>query len=214
MIGQTSIIPNIRIVSNHSIILDKAEISELELETAKTLHNPKLNYSLGIDFTHQLNDKLSIRAGLAFQDIVDIGSKTKVEPSGIYEFDQFRSVTHYQYLQLPIGVQYSLSQKQKWSFFVDFGWNINYFVKNYQDITTFSNDKKIERNRTKFENTSYREINFGLQTGLEINYNISDKLFCRFVTSGDIFRLSFNKESNLLARHYNYGISVGLGYNL
>ena len=72
MIGQTSIIPNIRIVSNHSIILDKAEISELELETAKTLHNPKLNYSLGIDFTHQLNDKLSIRAGLAFQDTVDV----------------------------------------------------------------------------------------------------------------------------------------------
>ncbi len=210
--AQTSLTPYLG-VTGSKYFLSSTDADDLYLASMRKIHKPKLGYRLGVDVTHSLSDKITLRTGLGFQDMGEKIPKTELRPA-IFDFDSYKEIYHYQFIHLPVGIQYALTERDKWKSYLDFGGSVNWNVNNYSKIVKYADGKEVEHSKNDYDNDIFQTINYGLELGFGMNYKISEKLSCRFLASGDILLLSNIKEITYLYRYYNYGITVGIEYVL
>ncbi len=210
--AQTSIIPYFG-ATGSKYFLSSTDDTDLYLASMRKIHTPKLGYRFGVDVTHSLSDKVALRTGFGFQDMGEKVPITELRPA-IFDFDSYKEVYHYQFIHLPIAIQYALTEREKWKSYLDFGGSVNWNVNNYSKIVKYADGKRVGHSKNDYDNDIFQTINYGLDLGFGMNYKISEKLSCRFLVSGDILLLPNIKDITYLYRYYNYGISVGIEYNL
>lgn len=210
--AQTFIIPYFG-ATGSKYFLSSTDADDLYLASMRKIHKPKLGYRLGVDVTHSLSDKITLRTGLGFQDMGEKIPKTELRPA-IFDFDSYKEVYHYQFIHLPVAIQYALTEREKWKSYLDFGGSVNWNVNNYSKIVKYADGKRVGHSKNDYDNDIFQTINYGLELGFGMNYNISEKLSCRFLASGDMLLLPNIKDITYLYRYYNYGITIGIGYVL
>ncbi|MFK7945979.1 MAG: outer membrane beta-barrel protein [Saprospiraceae bacterium] len=211
--AQISVIPHFGVTGSYYHLSAEGDISKEILKASKSNYSTKLGYFIGVDAVFGINEKIGLKTGLLFQDMGDRTPLTDIELPGA-TFDQYESTTHYQYLQIPIGIQYTLKTQDKWNFFLDIGGSVMTYMNGFQRSTTYLGSEIVEKEKSELPNDFIRQLNFGARAGFGMNYAISDSLFFRIMANGDIQILSHAKDTIYLPRYYNYGLSVGLGYSL
>jgi hypothetical protein len=210
--AQTALTPYFG-VTGSKYLLSSTDKSDRYVESMRKIHSLKIGYRFGFDATHSLSDKVTLRTGFGFQDMGEKVPKTELRPA-IFDFDAYKEVYHYQFIHLPIGIQYALTEREKWKSYLNFGGSVNWNVNNYSKIVKYADGKRVGRSKNNYDNDIFQTINCGFELGFGMNYKISEKLFCRFLASGDLLLLPNIKDIQYLYRYYNYGVSVGVGYVL
>jgi hypothetical protein len=104
--AQTTIIPYFG-ATGSKYLLSSTDDSDLYVESMRKIYSTKIGYRFGFDVTHSLNDKVTLRTGLGFQDMGEKIPKAELRPA-VFDFDSYKQVYHYQFIHLPVSIQFRL----------------------------------------------------------------------------------------------------------
>ena len=178
-----------------------------------SLEQAKFGFTTGLSFRFELSKKINIESGLKFSDK---GEQMKdielifLEPE---PNDPVKStlIYHYQYLDIPIKVNYFIFNKKP-KIFISAGVSTNIFLNNRITSILEYADGSTERNNSA-NISQLDKVNIAGLCGLGIDFDISRKFNIRYE---QIFRHSLTPIINVPLKQYSYsiGANIGLFYKL
>lgn len=136
---------------------------------------PKLGFTFGINMNRLINERINIDAGFLFSDK---GEKTRWMDLTWMEGGDFpvksRTIFHYQYLDIPLKINYCVLRK-KIRLFISAGISSNFFIR---QRTVLEMEYEGGR-RTKSINNEqevYSDVNFAFIFGFGISYDLTKRI--------------------------------------
>lgn len=179
-----------------------------------TLETPKLGYTIGADVNYQIAPNFDIKTGLMFQKM---GNKTELAylstPDGFVnrQFD-----LTYNYVSIPLQIQYNLNQDSRFVPYLAVGAALNMNTTNYVKTSYYDlNEELISSTVLELlgnNGGSIRKFNVSAKVDLGFNYKMTDNLSLNMSISTNIFLLSTNNDFISDNRHFNTGIGIGISY--
>lgn len=167
---------------------------------------PKFGYTTGISLIFKPWNRFTFETGFHFSDK---GEKTIIlelkpaEPDPALPTNRVRFNHHYYYLDIPVKINYCVL-KRKVSLFVSAGFSTNLYL--YRKTKTCFIDSDETNSTTSNEDLS--RLNVAILFGGGIDYNISNKLNCRFEP---IYRQSIISIVDAPIKQYQYSIGANFG---
>lgn len=195
------------------------------------LEKPKFGYGMNLNIGYNINSQTLLKLGIGYKNI---GEKivfhepdyyTTVAGQTIisYKKELRSALNSYNYLSIPIELQYKLLNLNKISFGFSFGVEIDF--KTYSKIQNpygSFKDTSIINKDTKYTYGQASDYALNLHCGFVLNYITSDYLilfiqpeFVRYVTPNVKYNLQFeNLDVHCKIKQYNYygELKVGLKY--
>lgn len=175
---------------------------------------PKLSYTFGISGNYAFSKKWELKSGLIFQDM---GGQREInisfQPGNTFEYAL--QEIHYQFISIPIQMQYNFNSSRKITPFIAFGTSVNWNINSYIFGEGISNGEVVEEEKSDVKDIT-RTLNLGTNFSTGLQRKLTKKLNLNLFISGNILLLStriseFNFEN---ARHFNIGLGIGLGYTI
>lgn len=199
------------------ILSPESTLSPEMVENIQELYAPKIGYTTGINVQYDFNSKWAFKTGLMFQDMGSKVSETDLifTNPDIVLFDAYKLIEHYQFINIPVQMQYNFNADSKFSPYIAFGGSVNLNVNNYVISTLYTVEEVYDRTKFQFDDASDYEkqtINFSVKTDVGFRYKLNEKFDLNTFISGNVLLLPTNQNNSYNPRHLNIGIGFGVGY--
>jgi opacity protein-like surface antigen len=174
--------------------------------------DPKFSYSLGVGINYAFSKKWELKSGLTFQDMGNKWETNLYVTSGVNPIDKIAQRVHYQFLSIPIQLQYNFNTNKKTTPFVALGTSLNWNVNNIGYYNTFYRGEPVLE--LKGDIQDIRQFNLGANLNTGIKQQLTEKLNLNVFISGNLLLLKTSKDAFDNARHFNVGLGLGLGYTI
>ncbi len=199
------------VVSYRSISTKSSDVVYLT-SSMEARQKMKTGYSSGLRMTYHFKKWMKFETGLEF---CDLGYKEEVEQLtyGIQDQDlpiSAKSFTHFQYLKIPLLLQYSFNPRIP-MVFVSYGINGYWLVK--QNTTTiFKYSDSIDRGfNENGDKSDFNNICFSACVGVGVYSSLNEnKTWYSKVESFMSYFLTSASTSNIKMRLYYFGLNVGI----
>ncbi len=175
---------------------------------------PLFGYTTGLNFLWQLNKRFSVEAGVSYsvqgyqtKDLaIAYGSGRGTPPFQPGDPLTDRSIYRYQYLDMPLKVNYYL-HKTGVRLFVSAGVSVNTFLSETDTYKlTYGDGHSASTLSTEFY--SYSKMNFAILAGIGTSFHVSKKLLVRIEP---VYRQSLTPSSYSPIKDYLYSIGINTG---
>lgn len=188
------------------------------VEHRNETESPRFGFTTGLTASYHLNSRFALESGLQFSDK---GDKYEASKEDFYYGDGFyieddpaipdnwKTISHYYYLGIPLKLNYYVLQKGVKLFF-SAGFSTDFYVGN-QLKTTWEFSDRTERDTNKMETEDFNKVNITGLAGFGIEADISKRVRFRFEP---IFRYSFTPiiDATMKGYLYSIGANVALFY--
>ena len=213
--AQITITPFVQGDMSHFITIAKSDFKTVAKTVRQDITQPKITYSTGIMLNYVFSEKWELKTGVEFQDMGD-RYKFNFDVIGITEngqdYDVLEELNHFQFINIPIQLQYNFINDKKSIPFIAFGLGWNRNINNYSTKEYYNNQKLVFEEKINEFDVQKSNFTFNLDGGFR--QQLTEKLNLNLFLSGNILLFSTFNSTLFGHRHFNIGLGVGLGYTI
>tara|TARA_R110001592_G_scaffold237306_6_gene496198 strand:+ start:4612 stop:5340 length:729 start_codon:yes stop_codon:yes gene_type:complete len=185
--------------------------NESIIDFRNSSERPKLGITTGLRVLYQLSTKWKLELGALYSDKGEQetwNSSSNIDPRKGFVFGEYSSmkyIYHYQYIDIPLKVNYTISSKRL-NLFVSGGVSTNFFLNNTTTSRLEKEDGTVTTNRSS--GADLLPVNFSAMIGFGANYQLNHCLSIRLEPE---FRHSITSIIDAEVKQYPYSFGVNTG---
>lgn len=178
--------------------------------------NPRFGYMVGLNYAHQLSNRLTAKGGVHFADRgyridqeLNFSGLFGQDDPAIPDYQSLTAIEHHYYLDMPLSLQFHFS-RGKWSFYGFTGGSANIFLGHQKNTTVEYEDGSTDESVYSETEADFESLNVQVLIGAGVSHQLSE----RFQLNAEpIFRHSVNSFVDEPVKGYFWsgGLEIG-GY--
>lgn len=174
-------------------------------------YNPIANWKLGFEYAVKLSPKIAVFTGLKYKNLGAISPEfvfgTGVDPTtGERITTQIKY--NYAFLEIPLGLNYTMHKSGKTSFSVFAGTGFNYFL-NHKNVILHSNGEK-EKESKKGDEIDAKKWQHSIHFGFSFDHQLSENIGIVVRPNVDFHLSNFYNDSSKQTNFNSFGLALGL----